>query len=425
MSWPAKGLLFVSIALIFFSCRDNGDVGLNLPNGKPLKTSYTDTFLIYHTTVIDTVKTLGKTTNKLLAGSYIDPVFGKVTAEAYVQLGLALQLQNPAGYRSVDSVILTLNFWDNGSSPDSQAVANSTVGIPQYYAIHVYELKSQLDTNLNRFNVSLDNLTVGTTKLDALNNAYPYNIDPSNSGSLRIYLNNSYGKNILDYAAARGGIYTYDFVSNVTKGLAILPDPHLPSAIVPFSLASGSSLNIYYTDSDGNIGADFVMYLNADTAFSTISADRSATILKGLPNITPTQMQQSLYPPPNQNMYLEGGVGIREKIYIPGLKSFTQTNNNKLLINNAVLYLPVIDSVSAPDFIYLYDSLGHALSTAHIDYNNMNYSINVTGYLQQLIFQQRAYGPLYIQPSWRLNNSSVKRVVIGSGVQLQVYYTQQ
>ena len=425
MSWLVKKqLLFISIVFIFFSCKDNGEVGLNSSSGKPLKTVFKNNFKISHTTLIDTVKTLGTTTRRFLVGYYIDPVFGKVTAEAYIQLGLGTQEENPDSYRSVDSVYILLAFDDDYSSPpDSQFVIHETVGFPQYYGLHIYELETQLDTIFHRYNLNY-NLEVGKNSLDDPTiNPYPFNLDPSVSGYLKIYLKNSFGQRILNYAHKEGGTTTPEFVSNELNGIAIVPDLHLPSAVIPFNLAA-SGISIFYTDSAGNTGNDFRLYLS-DTAVTTISSDRSGTPLSKLPNISINSMEDSLSSAnaPDQNLYIEGGVGIRQRLNFLDLDSFIQ-NNGDVLINNAMLYLPVEDTVYAPDIIFMYDSAGRSLSDARLDPQTKSYNMNITAYLQDVIFGKLPYGKVYIQPSWRLNNSSVKRVVISSGIQLQVYYTQ-
>jgi len=427
MSWLVKKeLLLISIVLVFFSCKDSGDVGLNLPKSgsKPLNTYYEDDFQIHHTTFCDTVKTLASSTGKVLAGYYNDPVFGKVTAEAYIQLGLTNQYFNPNTYESVDSVCLTLIFSEDYlSSPDSQYVVNSTVGIPQNYGIHIKELKTQLDTVINRYNLNY-NLDVGSEFLDSTNNPYPYNVDPANTGFLRIYLKNSFGRRILNFAHKTGGTTTPNFVKNELRGIAIVPDLHLPSAVIPFGVY-GSSLSIFYTDSAGNTGQAFNLY-SSDTAFTTISSDRSGSSsskLRSLPNISFISMEVSATnSDSDNNLYIQGGVGIRQQLFIPSIKTF-QEKNGFVLINNATLYLPIIDSVSAPQFLFLYDTLGHSVAEGYIDYQTNSYSVNMTSYLQDIIFEKLPFCRLYLQPSWRQNNSTVKRVVIGSGVQLQVYYT--
>ena len=427
MSWLAKKeLLLISIVLIFFSCKDNNQVGLSLPTGHALKASYDTNFPIYCTLLCDTVRTLSHSSGKILAGYYLDPVFGKVTAEAYVQLSLNTQQQiaNPP-YQSVDSVFLTLGFSENYQSPpDSQYVLNSTVGIPQNYGIHIYELKTQLDTTVTKYNLNY-NLRIGSEELDSIN-PYPYNIDAGNSGFLKIYLKNSLGKRILNFIQAQGGALTPTFVATQLAGIAIIPDTRISSAIIPYSVGGSSGMSIYYTDSLGNPGNLFSLSF-ADTSFSTISSNRSGANfpLSALPNISLTSKRETL--PTNTTasgpLYIQGGVGIKQELYIPSIIDFKKKNGN-VLINNAYLYLPVIDSLYAPDYLFLYDTIGHALADGQIDYSTMSYNINMTSYLQDVIFGKTAfYGKLYLQPSWRLNNSTVKRVVIGSGIQLQVYYT--
>jgi len=79
----ASGLAF----LLFISCEDPGIIGLDVnPDNLSFSTNYEAITLPARMSQIDSIQTGG--TGTMLIGNYEDPIFGKISARGYAQLGL-------------------------------------------------------------------------------------------------------------------------------------------------------------------------------------------------------------------------------------------------------------------------------------------------------------------------------------------------
>ena len=188
--WGRFSILFAVIFVVISACEAPKEIGL--PPSVVLSVIYTDTLTVKTSTVLlDSVRT--STASQMLAGSYNDPQFGKVSANSYFEYGGVLNLDNNKVYQ-YDSVALSMTY--------SYIQGDTT----QPFTLNVHRLKDTLDnkTYYNYSSVAYDPKPfVSATFRPA----------PSQNNTVRVALPEAYGRSIFGSYAA--GVTTLQqFVSS-------------------------------------------------------------------------------------------------------------------------------------------------------------------------------------------------------------------
>ena len=362
-------LLFIALfaigSIVFLGCKklnESTDVGSGLiPAVDNITTfdtsinvlSYNDTLGI----VNDSVRVVS--TDEFFLGKISnDPFFGKTDARLFLELkplNYPFTFLNKSDSLFIDSVVLVLDY--------AETYGDSI--IPQ--TINVYEIdqssnfKPDSSYLLRRNNFTYSNLLGSRTVVpQTLKDSVKVYGDTS-SHQLRIKLNNTFGKRLLDYDSTNNlitGGYANDSVfRSKFKGFA-LQSMSSGNALMGFDLAGGlTKLAIYYkydkrkTSAVPNI-KDTVAYFtfksggfsNSSAAANYIIRDYSGTpLLASLNNGTV----------PDPILYLQNTPGTYASLKIPDLA----TVNNRV-IHRAELVMEQIYNISdslfrAPDFLYL------------------------------------------------------------------------
>jgi len=108
MNWLGRSSgAFLILILIFFSCEDPGEVGLDLNNPNSLTVGFKELSLESSMVNIDSMQTSNQ--RVLLAGTYDDPIFGKVSTTGYMQMFFDEFFEVPANAQ-FDSLTLSLKY---------------------------------------------------------------------------------------------------------------------------------------------------------------------------------------------------------------------------------------------------------------------------------------------------------------------------
>lgn len=428
----------------FFSCEDPIGIAIDTPStGGQIVTVFTDTVKVASSTVmLDSTVTSGQASGVI--GSYKDPVFGTVSANAFAQVTLP--------YLSSSSSFAVLDF------------PAADVGLTVYDSVYVYLAHDSFvygDTTKN-ITLSVHRLTEDfvNTKNYTKDDALGYNPTPMASKEftfkdlkrsystaqdslLKYKLPNSFGQELYDLAGKDGGTTLEKFTSAV-KGLAFVANQNA-AAVYGLSI-SNSYIQLYYHTTNSTDRKSIPLTF-LSKRFSQIKNNRQGTVLQNL------QLFQSISPTlTNNRTYMQTGLGVSTKMQFPTLAALQK--NKDITINKAELIIePDLDQITGNfrppaqfalvqisndnrlkktasniiDYVAL-DAISGTQYVAAYSSTNNNYSFNFTSYLQDLINKKQTSDGLVLVPSILttetigINNTNVSRVVFKS-IKLNVYYS--
>lgn len=331
-SWPAKiGVVLAGSLAVFTACEEPKEIGL--PPTTPVGVYYTDTLTISRSTILlDSVRSNGVGT--LLAGRYVDPVFGKVQSTAFSQLNLSTQfiLQDankvdiPAANLIHDStrLVLAYNF-----------VYGDTLQA-QELAIHrVTEDISRTKNYDIRSSVAYDPQPLAKIR---------FTPKPVSETTQRINLPATLGSELLALANKDGGKIDTIFQKQL-KGLALVPGQN-NSAMLGYLVDGSSGVVLYYHKEGDTTSSTKVFTLGSSVArFNQVRADRSGTPLAGLQrgNGLPASATKG-------QTFIQPSTGVTTKLEFPTLLDLKKLgriaiNRADLIISpkqpdNSAFYLP-------------------------------------------------------------------------------------
>ncbi|MCZ8216340.1 MAG: DUF4270 family protein, partial [Cyclobacteriaceae bacterium] len=347
----ALGLSAV-VALFLFACLDDESIlGFRNQNQK-FKVAYIEIPIESSVVLFDSLRTSNYANDpvkRLLIGSYEDPIFGKVTAEAFTQIRpTSTSTAKPAG-AIYDSVTLHLhldlyNYGSGSSSTELFSVHQLTEdmtfrGGNDYYTISsvAYD-PTPLGTGSEvikpaLFNEELDDIFTADTIITA-----------------DLTLDKNFGQALFDNWNTTSTDFTdLNKFSKIFKGLAIIGNNN--SKVFGISLSDSTRISLHYHTATDTL----VFNYNINSAFglasaSKITVDRSTSSLAGL--ITP----YTDFVPANPNkLFIQSGVPVVTKLDLSKFLEFSDTIEN-LVINSAELSISSIDepqSFRPPQSLYL------------------------------------------------------------------------
>jgi hypothetical protein len=285
----------------------------------------------------------------LLVGSYEDPIFGKVTTEAFTQIRpTSTSTAKPAGaiYDSV-TLHLHLDLYNYGSGSSStelfsvhQLTENMTFqGGNDYYTVSsvAYD-PTPLGTGSEvikpaLFNEELDDIFTADTII-----------------TTDLTLDKNFGQALFDNWNTTSTDFTdFNEFSKIFKGLAIIGNNN--SKIFGISLSDSTRISLHYHTATDTL----VFNYNINSTFglasaSKITVDRSTSSLAGL-----TTPYTDFVPVNPNKLFIQSGVPVVTKLDLSKFLEFSDTIEN-LVINSAELSISSIDepqSFRPPQSLYL------------------------------------------------------------------------
>jgi hypothetical protein len=440
----------VLLTTLLFSCDPPGNIGVTPLT--PVATLFTDTLTVRTYTVLaDSVRTSNP--DIFLAGRYVDPLFGTITASSFIRMSLGFQLD--LGTTAVyDSLVLYTPY-------------NYTYGdtLPaQTLSVHrIREVIDPLKNYDNNSTLNYDAAPLATKTFQA---------QPKANGALRFKLPDDLGKELFAISGQAAGQTNAEF-SKILGGLALIPDAKNTAVLgFPGIIGTNSPLTLrlwYHTTTDTTsksfpLNAVVALQSGATTraGFNRVTADRSGTPLASLKPLQPVSASST-----GEHTYIQDALGIRTKIEIPYLKSLA--SKGPIAINRAELSikpdLTVVQPVStAPSYPFLtlletnatngvkYDAAGYAAIVLNdtqssasdppsvpYDSRYKNYTWHIATHLNAILSGSKTNESFLVTPVYTQSlgqggtrydsqfNNRVSRLVLSGkpeDIRLIVFYTQ-
>lgn len=342
-----KCCLIVFLFSLCWGCNPAADVGANFFEEESFEVQLVDSLQLWSYTVqADSIPT-GKL-NRLLVGYSEDKLLGKVSATAYMQLGLdqSLDALDPE-FDLLDSISLVLNY-DNYFFGDTSLLQG----------IHLYQLTEELTPREDNFDFyNTDEYSYQRAPL-AYQTFYP---QPNRTEALEIRLPDSWGEELL-LLAAEGA----DEVTETAKfqdyfqGIVLHPDTTLKGAFIGF--AADAEVRLYYRDTRTlPVNQSYVSFSMTDwNYYNQIERELGSSVLDSLQD-----GEDKLPASQSTNQALiQGGIGLSTRIDIPSIRRLLESSKD-FLINRAILsFYPVLDRN------YELGQLPSQLSTYWVDEEN-------------------------------------------------------
>ncbi len=435
----------VALTTLLFSCDPPGNIGVTPLT--PVQTLFTDTLTVRTSTVLaDSVRTSNP--DVFLAGRYVDPLFGTITASSFIRMSLGFQFELGATAVYDSLVLYTPYNYAYGDTLPSQTLS-------------VHRIREVIDPLKNYYNNST--LTYDAAPLATKT----FQARPLADGTLRFRLPNDLGKEIFALSGQTAGQTNAEF-SKTLGGLALIPGAK-NTAVLGFPGTNNAlSLRLWYHTTTDTTSKSFpfqaivALQSGATTraGFNRVTADRTGTPLAALKPLQPVPANST-----GGRTYVQDALGIRTKIEIPYLKSLAK--NGPIAINRAELSIKpdltaVQPGLSIPSYMLLletnstnqvkYDANGFTAivlndagsgasdpPSVSIDSRNKNYTWRLTTHLNAVLEGTKKNDSFLLTPVYttalgqgatrydsQLNNR-VSRLVLSAkpeDTKLILFYTQ-
>ena len=376
-------LFSFSLLLVVSSCRkinEATDLGDEIiPGVDGVNTFDTTLFVETYDTIFNPTKDsirVGRTEHHILGNIVSDPFFGKTNAKIFLELKPEFYRWNFSGVYSkdslyIDSIVMVLGW--SGTYGDTVA--------PQ--RVRVWEMDPtndfKIDTFSNKYMLREQYFTY-TSNLLGTKDFFPYQLNDSvysfqdtTAGQLRIKLNNSFGRRLLDYDTTNAYQSDSAFKTHV-KGFAIDADESFGNALMSFAIYNNpkTKLAIYYRYTKGGQDDTTVSY------FQFTGASAQHNYINRF-NFSST-MAATWTPPQDDYVYLINAPGSYATIKIPGLRNLSNSVVNRAELIAEQVYDPSDITFTPPEALMLdvYDS---ALGT--YKYVPYDFSADQTGVINQ------------------------------------------
>lgn len=388
--------LLALLTIAIQACKKPDNFGSQVqPKGTQFGVVLADTFTVNASTVLlDSFNTAYP--YHLMVGSYNDPSTGKTGSEAYSQVLLNTQNFSLSSEFTYDSLVLIMHA--------NYVYGDST----QPFGVDIYHLTQNLDTS-NRYS---SNTVIAKEATPVGSGSYL----PGYRKQLRIKLSDALGKEMFD-KAVRQEYTTRDAFNDYFKGLCITGRDD-NKAMVGYKTAYNSgndTLNVvrmYTHVANGNLSFDFSLNSN-NLSFNKFSHDFTNTVFANLKNQGDAIKSSNT----GNQLAIQAGNGLMTKLTFPGIEAFRKNFSNVAIIKAELIITPEMPSLFVPpSYLNIYqtneknrivvlstaatnspaisyikevDPNGY-LNKAYGFYNtsNLNYSINLTSYFQDLMYNK-------------------------------------
>ncbi|WP_210462681.1 DUF4270 family protein [Rufibacter roseolus] len=418
----AAAVLFI-FSFFFTACEDPTAIGLELQEpGTQIGTSYTDTATVRASTVLLKDSIIGLGAARVQVGRITDPVFGTVTAKTYAEFA---PLTFPANADSIDvskgadSLVINLDY--------NYAFGDTTKAI----AMNVHRLTQAFRDDETYFinePMAYNETPVGSVTFSPRpSTTYRSTTDTTKTLPLllKIKITGAFANEVLQALAQTSSTQTF---ANVINGLALVPanGSDEQGSIVGFLPTSANTTLTLHYKSKKNI-AKTTSLLFTDRYYNHIEANRAATPLASLTATGNTLSSANA----GNRTYLQAGAGLVTKIELPYLAEFRKTQSGgeqNLAINKAELIIPLVtstvitakDSALLPPVITVVEATTsnrialnagvpsallaeNSTAPATLQYRGAKggyvYVVNITSYMQNLLYNRRTNNGLILLPS--------------------------
>lgn len=377
--------------------------------------------------------------NRILVGSYDDPVFGKVKSDSYFQLTSETYTLNSGGSDTettnyvFDSIAMILKY-DNYYYGDTLKV--------QTFNIHrlTQKVKSNTedDSFYNNSVLSYSEESIGTIS---------YRPRPIEKDSVTIKMDDAFGATLFQKLKKRE-ITDFDSFAEYLKGLVLVSSTSNSSSVIGFDAAT-SKVRLYYSKYQADTEEvpyviDFTIS-SAAKQFNSISLDKTGTLLQELP-ISTSRLSSLLT---NRQGFIQSGTGVACRIDFPNIKQLRYISDKGAIVDAELLLKPVNNSYSekyplADSLkIYVADNLNRISSSLENsagtsvygilnkksdEFNeNVAYTIPIGSFLQKEMWKQSDSKSSLILTLPAISKA-VNRIVLGdqkhpdNKIQLKIYY---
>ncbi len=363
----------------------------------------------------DTLRSDG--TERVLLGSYYDPIFGKTSSSFYSSFTMAQSFVSNANMQ-IDSVILTMRA-DGGYGDLSKFTG--------YQVLQVFEVTEDIPTapaDGYNFTTNFNYNPIPVATFGYAPQFFPLGTEP---GAIRIKLNPTIANRFF-----QGDTINSGNIGDYLKGIYVRIDPAVESMQSPgmggiayFKLNSDvSNLKIYYNESGvAKLALKFPMatsanrrinkfehynYLTADPALIAKLNDTNNTVA-------------------SDKLYIQAMQGIRVKVKMPHLLNYL--DSGKVIVNKAEFVIPVdatqdFQLYAAPGNIMAYiigsdgrvrlmDDIYYTYYDSFYNPTTQEYKIVITQYMQQVL-NGAITGEFYLDIPVLSKNTDAYRLVINS-----------
>jgi hypothetical protein len=376
---PIRFLLFcLSALLIISSCKkinEATDLGDDIiPGVDGVNTFDTTMSVETYNSIFEALKDsvrVGRNNDHILGNITNDPFFGKTNAKIFLELKPEFYKWNFSGVYNrdslyIDSVVMVLGWTANyGDTTVQQRVRVFEMDQTNNFKIDsFYNLRQQYFT--------YSGSALGTKDFfpSQLNDSV-YSYKDTTAGQLRIRLNNSFGRRLLDYDTTNAYASDSAFKTYV-RGFAIEADQSTGNALMSFGLVNNpnTKLAIYYRYTKGGRLDTTVSYF----AFTGASARHNYIDRNGFLG-TPL-LSASSTPGTDDYIYLINTPGSYSTVKVPGLRNWSNRVINRAELIVEEVYDPSDLKFAVPDALFLdvYDS-----TLADYKYMPYNFVVDQSG----------------------------------------------
>lgn len=290
-------------------------------------------------TIIDSLETTGQ--ELALVGRYTHPLWGTVSACAYLPYSVPTYDTEADEVVRLDSLVLTLSY-------GGYSIGDTT----QPMRLTVHRLLEKVILNDNGYLYNNSSFDYDPEPIAA----YTFKPKPGDSERLEIRLPDELGKDMLTRLHNRDNALSGDRFEDYFKGLVVVPDPGVCRNIVSFSVGdTASALILRYSIEDALAQEDeCVISPKTETQFYHVDHDRTGTEMESLPAKNVEVASSEL----GNRGVLFGGIGWYSRLGFPHLNEILQ-QGERVSIESA--YLRVYpepgtwsDFNPLPDSLFLY-----------------------------------------------------------------------
>jgi len=388
-----------------------------------------DTFSTeFSTVIVDSIPTSG--TETVLIGSYEDEAFGRITCHSYFQVGLP-QYYSKDENDIYDSITLLLRYSGYNYGDTTQP-----------FRIVVHQLLEDVEPDESGYLYNTSSVSYSLNDIGSKT----FIPRPGIADSVEIRLNNNIGTDLFNKLLDNDEkVATEDNFLNYFKGIAIVPDGNINSAIIGFNANEEDLLMRIYSHRIGEtlevLHNDFPM-VYSDRQFNHIQHDFSNTLL----NIVQRQKVAVPSSETGDKTYVQGGTALMTKIRFPSMQDILLFENG-IIIKAELVVKPVKTSYSVfslpEDLILretdkinrlgdvLYDSYGTVATASFVLdelYNEeTSYTFDITEFINNELsdnYFDTDHGLLISLPSGKLLESFERLILEAANPlpKLKLYY---
>ncbi len=315
------GGFYYFLMMLCYSCNPPTEVGANFFEEESFEVHLVDSMqLLAYSIQADSLPT-GQL-NRLLFGYMDDPQLGKVSASAYLQLGLDESLADlDPRFDLLDSITVVLEY-DNYFFGDTTALQG----------IFLYQLTEELSPRADNFDFYNSDEYSHEREALARHTFYP---QPFRGQALEFRLPDHLGKDLLRLAAEGADAVTENAkFQDYFPGLVLRPDTSLNTAFIGFS--ADVEIRLYYRDTRVlPISQTYRSFSMTDwNYYHQVRRLRASSILDSLKD--EEDKLRSVYSA--QQSFIQGGIGLSTRIEIPSIRRLLEQSKD-FLVNRAILTL--------------------------------------------------------------------------------------